>query len=108
MKGYARWKKLTHMKGGFDLNSKDFDFEKRVQKLFLFYLVYGEINDFRNMKSVLNLFYHNSLERYEQNTPLPKVFHNPQLSIIFSSVIGFASKVKTSTVFWDLYTPTPK
>ena len=73
LKAYYRWKKVSHTKGGVDQKSKDLNLDKRVQYIFLYYLTYGEINDFRNMKNVFHLFFHNVVERYDQNTPSPKV-----------------------------------
>lgn len=75
LKSYTRWRKITRVKGGYEVKSlkKDNDFEKRVHKVFLYYLIYGEINDFRNLKNVLNLFYHYSLERLELQNGTPKV-----------------------------------
>lgn len=54
--------------GGFDdktLESQEF--EARAKWLFLFYLVYGEIHEFRNTKNVLNVLYHCALTKYIAN-----------------------------------------
>lgn len=66
---YQRWLKVTKAKGGFQLNTnKGDDLETRIRRMFVYYLVYGEIHDFRNLKSVFHLFYHVALHIVEKES----------------------------------------
>eukprot|EP01117_Protostelium_nocturnum_P012633 TRINITY_DN464_c0_g2_i1.p1 TRINITY_DN464_c0_g2~~TRINITY_DN464_c0_g2_i1.p1 ORF type:complete len:1660 (+),score=594.70 TRINITY_DN464_c0_g2_i1:519-5498(+) len=56
-KAYNRWKKITGAAGGFDLKV-DETLEQGINKIFLYYLVYAEIQDFRGLKNVFHLFFH--------------------------------------------------
>lgn len=55
-----RWLKYTGLEEKID----NLDDSVRILQLFLFYLVYGELNDFRGLKSILNLFYYICWQRF--------------------------------------------
>jgi hypothetical protein len=42
----------------FGKNIKASTLDERIKRVFIYYLVYGEIHDVRNIKSVFHLFYH--------------------------------------------------
>jgi len=54
---YKRWKRLTGATGGFDLKTEN-SLDSSLQNILLYYLVYGEINDFRAIKNMFHLVYH--------------------------------------------------
>jgi len=54
---YKRWKHLTGATGGFDLKTEN-SLDSSLQNILLYYLVYGEINDFRAVKNMFHLVYH--------------------------------------------------
>jgi len=65
LRSYGRWKSLTKVDGGFDERDHNDSLEERMKRLYLFYLTYAEIQDFRGQKAVLYLFYHVVLDRYK-------------------------------------------
>jgi len=54
---YKRWKKITGSSGGFDLKMES-SLEQGINNVFLYYLVYAEVQDMRCMQNVLHLFFH--------------------------------------------------
>lgn len=63
---YRRWRKnVGRLQDDAKEDTSD-DFGKKAERLFLFYLVYGECHDFRNLKHVLNLLYHVCLSKWEK------------------------------------------
>jgi len=60
---YKRWKKLTGATGGFDLKTEN-TLDNSLQNILLYYLVYGEINDFRAIKNMMHLVYHIAVSQF--------------------------------------------
>eukprot|EP01117_Protostelium_nocturnum_P012632 TRINITY_DN464_c0_g1_i1.p1 TRINITY_DN464_c0_g1~~TRINITY_DN464_c0_g1_i1.p1 ORF type:complete len:1664 (+),score=604.92 TRINITY_DN464_c0_g1_i1:191-5182(+) len=54
---YKRWKKMTGASGGFDLATQR-SLEDSLNDILFYYLVYAEVNDFRNLKNVFHMFFH--------------------------------------------------
>jgi hypothetical protein len=82
--GYNKWRKSTHPPAALDSVPLKFDwsviwkpkrlqpenYEPALQGLFLFYLVYNEIHDFRNLKNTFSLFYHVALLKWIHKEPV--------------------------------------
>lgn len=74
---FWRWRKITSAPGpDFHKTSND-ELSERIKRLLLFYLTYGEIQDFRNMKHVLYVFYNTAVMRYTDQEKNPPVIEFP-------------------------------
>ncbi|PRP84007.1 callose synthase 7-like [Planoprotostelium fungivorum] len=56
-RAYKRWKKITGAAGGFDLKMES-SLEQGINNIFLYYLVYAEVQDLRCMQNLTHLFFH--------------------------------------------------